>query len=107
MFVQDGDPGQNSKAAKTAVDKFGAVQFRMRPHSLDLNAIENAFNLVEKKLSIDVVKYFISKESYAKFVERVQSTRFGYPIEPINNITESMPKGISQVIQSKDYRLKY
>ena len=31
----------------------------------DLNPIENAFNLVEKKLSSDVVKCSISKESYA------------------------------------------
>ena len=47
VFVQDGGLSQNSKAAKTAVDKFGAVQFSIRPHSLDRNPIENAFNLVE------------------------------------------------------------
>ena len=77
VFVQDGDPSKNSKAAKTAVDKFGTVQFSISPHSMDLNPIENAFKLVEKKLSIDPVKYFISKESYAKFVERVQDKLFG------------------------------
>ena len=50
MFVQDGDPSQNSKAAKTALDKIGAVQFSIPPRSPDLNPIENAFNLVEKKI---------------------------------------------------------
>ena len=69
VFVQDGDPSQNSKAAKTALSKIGAVQFSIPPRSPDLNPIENVFNLVEKKLSSDAVKYPISKESYAKFVE--------------------------------------
>ena len=70
VFVQDGDPSQISKAAKTALDKIGAVQFSISPRSPALNLIENAFNLVEKKLSSDAVKYSISKESYAEFVER-------------------------------------
>ena len=38
-FVQDGDPSQNSKAAKTALDKIGAVQFSIPSRSSDLNPI--------------------------------------------------------------------
>ena len=49
VFVQDVDPSQNSKAAKTALDKIGVVQFSIPPPFPDLNRIENAFNLVEKK----------------------------------------------------------
>ena len=41
VFVQDGDPTQNSKAAKTALDKIGAVQFSIHPRSPDLNPIKN------------------------------------------------------------------
>ena len=48
VFVQDDDPSQNSKAAKTALAKIGAVQFSIPPRSPDLNPIENAFNLVKK-----------------------------------------------------------
>ena len=48
MFVQDGDPSQNSKAAKTALDKIGVVQFSIPPRNPDLNPIENVLNLVEK-----------------------------------------------------------
>ena len=44
VFVQDGDPSQNSKAAKTALSKIGAVQFSIPPRSPDLNPIENVFN---------------------------------------------------------------
>ena len=107
VFVQDGDPIQNSKAAKTALDKVGAVQFSIPHRSQDINPIENAFNLVEKKLNSDAVKYSISKEIYAKFVKRVENTLLSYPIEPIDNIIKSMPKRISEVIQSKGHRLKY
>ena len=80
MFDQDGDSSQNSKAAKTALDEIGAVQFSIPPHSLDLHPIENVFSLVEKKLGSDAVKYPISKESYAKLVERVENTLLSYPI---------------------------
>ena len=90
MFVQDADPSQNSKAAKQ--DKTGAVQFSIPPRSPDLNPIENAFSLVEKKLSSDAVKCSISKESYAKFGERVENTLLSYPIEPIDNFIKPIQK---------------
>ena len=83
MFLQDGDPDQNSKAAKTALDKISAVQFSIPPRSPDLNLIENAF-----KIRSDAVKYSIFKESYAKFVERVENALLSYTTEPIyKNIT--------------------
>ena len=49
MFVQDCDVNKNSKAAETALDKIGAVEFSIPPRSPDVNPIENAFNLVEKR----------------------------------------------------------
>ena len=107
VFVQDGDPIQKSKAANIFPDKIGTAQFSILPCSLDINPIENGFNLVEKKLSSDAFKYSISKESYAKFLERVENPPSRYPIVPIDNIIKSMRKRISQVIQSKCHRLKY
>ena len=50
VFVQDGDPSQNSKAAETVLDKLGVVQFSFPPHSLDLNPIENTFNFSQEKI---------------------------------------------------------
>ena len=72
-FVEVGDPSQTSKAAKTALDKIGAVQFSITPRSLDLNPIENALNLVEEKLVSDGYKYSISKESYAKLWKELKT----------------------------------
>ena len=107
MFVQDKDPSSKSKADKTALDMIAAIQFRIARRSPHLDPIENAFNLVEKKFSSDAVNYSISKESYAKYVERVENTLLGYFIEPIDNIIKFIPKRISQFIQSKCHRLKY
>ena len=107
MFNQDDDPSQNYKAAKTALDMIGAVQFSIPSGSPDLNLIENALNLVEQKLSSDAVKYSISKKSYAKLVERVENTLLSYTVEPIDNIIKSMPRRTSQVIQNKGNSLKY
>ena len=107
VFVQDDDLSQNYKAGKTALDKTSAVQFSIIPHSPGLNTIENAFNLVEKNLSSDAVKHFISKESYAKFMETVENTLLSYPIVLLDNIIKSVPKRISKVIQRKGHRLKH
>ena len=107
VFVQDGDLSQNFKATKTAIDKIGAVQFSITTRSLDHNLIGNVFNLLEKKLSSEAVKHSISKETYAKFVKRAENTIFSYPVETIDIIIKSIPKRISQVIQSKVHRLKY
>ena len=85
----------------------GAVQFSIPSGSPDLNLIENALNLVEQKLSSDAVKYSISKESYAKLVERVENTLLSYTVEPIDNIIKSMTRRTSEVIQNKGNSLKY
>ena len=92
MSVQDGDPSQNSKAIKTALDTMGPVQFTIPPNRPDLNPTGNAFNLVEVKLSCDAVKYPILQEGYAKFLERVEKTLLCYAIDPIANIIKSFQK---------------
>ena len=103
VFVQDGHPSPNFKAAKTALDKIGVVQISIPPRGPDLNSMENAFNLVKKKLSGDAVKYSISNR-VTQMLWKELKTVFGYPIEPVGNIIKSTPKRISQVIKSKVHR---
>ena len=107
VFVQDGDPSQNSKAAKISLEKIGALQFSIPPRSPDLNPIENVFNLVERQLNNDAIRDKISKESYNDFVERVTNTLLNYPVGPIDNIINSMPSRIADVIRNKGQRLRY
>ena len=47
LFLQDGDPQQNSMAAKRALDDVTARLFSVHLRSLDFNPIENFFNLVQ------------------------------------------------------------
>ena len=47
--------------------------FKILPRSPDLNAIENFFNLVVRKLRKQVLEEQIELETYDKFRQRVQS----------------------------------
>ena len=97
MFIQDGDLRQISKDAKIPLDNIAAVKLSMTPPSLGLSPKANTFNLVEENLNSDPVKDSISKESYAKVVERVEYKLFSYPIKLINHIIKSIPKRRSQI----------
>ena len=50
LFLQDGDPSQNCKISREAMEKVGCRLFKMPARSLDLNPIENVFHLIGKKL---------------------------------------------------------
>ena len=45
VFVQDVDPVQSSKAAKTVLDKIGAIQLSIFLRSTHLNPIENEISI--------------------------------------------------------------
>ena len=50
LWIQDGDPCQNSYAAKTALTECGAELLSIPPRSPDINPIENLFHLVRREL---------------------------------------------------------
>ena len=50
LFLQDGDPSQNSCKARSAWDKIGAGKFSIPTRSPDLNPMKNIFQIVKKKL---------------------------------------------------------
>ena len=66
-FVQDGDPVQNSAAARRAFQEVGAVTFAIPPRSPDLNPIENLFHLVSKQPREDAIDKQITSETYTIF----------------------------------------
>ena len=53
LFLQDGDPSQNSCKARSAWDKIGARKFSIPARSPDLNPIKNIFHIGKKKLNQD------------------------------------------------------
>ena len=107
LFLQDGDPSQNSACARGAMDSVGCQIFGIPARSPDLNPIENIFHLIGKQLKRDAVANKITQETYVQFCARVKRTVLNFPAEIIDRTIDSMPKRIEMVIQNKGTRTKY
>ena len=62
-ILMGGWPRQNSKLAQKAFDEIGVMIFKILPRSPDLNATENFFNLVVRKLRKQVLEEQIDSET--------------------------------------------
>ena len=107
LFVQDGDPSQNSKVAKIEMNKVNAVVMAIPPRSPDLNPIENVFHVVKKKLGNDAIDQKITHETFVQFSERVKDTLLQFPTSTIDNIINSMPKRLREIVKRRGERLRY
>lgn len=107
VFVQDGDPCQNSAAAKRAMNRAQAELLKLPARSPDLAPIENLFHFANDLLRDQAKLYHITKETFKEFENRVISTITRIPVENINNLILSMNKRLHDVISSKGNRLKY
>ena len=78
LFLQDGDPTQNSRKAKKA---FGDVGYRMLSipaRSPDINPTESMFNNVHINLREDAIEHHIEHESYEEFCNQVKTTLLNF-----------------------------
>ena len=107
LFIQDGDPSQNSKAARVKLEACGAKLIKIPSRSPDINSIENFFNLVEMKLDDDAEKQNITKESFEEFLARVKRSMLSFPADVIDKTIESLYKRMKDIITAKGQRLKY
>ena len=107
IFLQYGDPSQNSLKAKNAIFDIGARMFSVPSRSPEINPIENFFHLVEKQLNRDVLEQNITQESYRQFSDRVKETILNFPVATIDNIIEYMDKQMDMIIKKKGQRLQY
>ena len=78
LFLQDGDPTQNSRKAKKAFDDVGCRMFSIPSRSPDINLIENMFTNVRKKLREDAIEHHIEHQTYEEFCNRVKTTLFNF-----------------------------
>ena len=106
-FLQDGDPSQNSMAAKVVFSEMGLQVLRIPPRSPDLNPIENVFNIVSAMLRKDAVRKRIEVETFADFKKRVIRTLKSIQTQTIDKIIASMPKRVNLIISNGGQRLKY
>ena len=67
LFLQDGDPNQNSKKAKVALDAVGTRLFSIPPRSSDMKPIENVFNYTKEILRQQAIDQNITFENMEKY----------------------------------------
>ena len=107
LFVQDGDPSQNSRKAKDAIHAIGARKFSIPPRSPDINPIEIIFHQVKRKLNSDALEKHREHENFENFSKRVKKTVEDFPKDVIDKTIESMNKRIGLIIKCKGQRTKY
>ena len=107
LWVQDGDPSQNSAMARAAMNRANCQLLKIPPRSPDLNPIENIFKLVSDALRKQAITSRITTETYEQFKDRVISTIKSIPREVINKAIASMANRVDEIIKRKGERLRY
>lgn len=107
LFLQDGDPSQNSAKARQAMDDLNYRVFKIPPRSPDINPIENTFHLISKQLRRDALEKQITKETFKEFSLRCKQTVESFSTSIINKTIESMGERIDLIIKGKGKRTKY
>ena len=96
LFLQDGDPSQNSRKAQQAISAVGAKKFTIPARSPG-----------KRQLQDDALNQQITKETFSQFCARVKATLLNYSPEIIDRTITSMDRRIDMVIKSKGQRIKY
>ena len=107
LWVQDGDPSQNSNKSKQAQEEVNSQLFPIPARSPDLNPIENLFKITKDLLREEAISRNIISETKAEFEARIRRTLLSIPIETIDRIIMSMNKRLHKIIANKGNRLKY
>jgi len=90
IYLQDGDPSQNSASARIALKRLNAKVLSIPPRSPDLNPIENLFAYTKKELRSQAFKEKITRETYK--IERISEKHYIYTFNKCNVL--SIKKGI-------------
>ena len=90
MFLQDGDPSQNSVSARAAMQRTNSTLIKLCPRSPDLAVIENVFPMVSRMLKRQALQQQLRRETFEQFKNRVISTFHSIPVETVNNLIRSL-----------------
>eukprot|EP00795_Rhopilema_esculentum_P007306 gene7306-biopygen657 len=107
MWIQDGDPSQNSTASREAMTRVSSVLLPIPPRSPDMNPIENFFGIVKARLKMDAIERNIEVETMDEFENRIRCIMKDIPLKTTNSIIESMNKRMKLIIENRGERLKY
>ena len=84
MFLQDGDPSQNSALARAAMQRTNSTLVKLCRRSPDLAVIENVFPMVSRMLKRQALQQQLRRETFEQFKNRVISTFHSIPVETVN-----------------------
>ena len=98
LFLQDRIPSQNSKKAKAI--------FSIPPRSLDMNPIENIFNVTKEMLHADALSKNITKENFEEYSKHVKETLHSVPLGTISKAIGSMSIRIGMIVKRKGKRMR-
>ncbi len=107
LFIQDGDPSQNSKVVRESMQRCRAELLAIPARSPDINPIENIFHSIRNQLTMDAINEDIQHETYEEFCTRVTKTVMNFPASDIDRTIESMSKRMRMLIANNGQRLKY
>lgn len=107
LFLQEGNPSQNSKIACEAMNSVGYRLFKIASRSPGSNLIENMFHLIVKQLKKDTITQKLEHKTYEKFSRTTKKTVLKFSLDTIDRTIKSMPKRIDQVLNMKGQCTKY
>ena len=107
LWMQDGDPSQNSALAKAAIARVNSTVIKLPPGCPDLHVIENVFAIVNSQLRKQARDYKIRRETFEEFKARVMNTFFNFSFVTVNRLIDSIPKRMNSVSRNRGVRLKY
>ena len=107
LWMQDGEPSQNSALAKAATARVNSTVIKLPPRSPDLHVIENVFAIVNSQLRKQARDRKIRRETFEEFKGRLMNTLFTRPFVTVNRLMDSIPKRMDSVIRNRGVRLKY
>lgn len=102
-FQQDGDPKHTAKIVKEWLAKQNFKVMEWPAQSPDLNPIENLWSIVKRRLG----QYQSAPCNLDDLWRRVEIEWSKIPKEIIQNLVESMPRRINNLIENKGLWTKY
>ena len=105
LFLQDGNPIQNSKKANRAFDAIGCKVSAIPARSPNMNPTENIFNRIREKLTEDAITHQIKRENFEEFSAHVKRPFAEFPVEKMDKIIDSMQKQMKLITKSCGKRI--
>lgn len=95
IFMQDNCPFHTTATALKVIQDSINKCIKHPPQSCDLNPIENAWHLIQRKLNLFLRSNFINTET--ELFAKVRELAEEIPVGLVNNLIDSMPRRIKDV----------